>query len=149
VSERVYEPDKPDKFRSGWTWWPAVERPAEPTSYLPKDVFAALAGGVAEHYGCIAYPTREAALAALDAARAKVGGAGDRVTVPGMPDTSAAAELAAVLEGYARWEADMILDDEAWRGREFPAMTEPLWDRLLELQGKRNVALSRYRGGAS
>ncbi len=53
-------------------------------------------------------------------------------------------QLLAVARGYEQWEADMILCDEAWRGgmAPLPTLTQPLWDRLLELQAMRNAALA-------
>jgi hypothetical protein len=52
--------------------------------------------------------------------------------------------LAEVARAYNRWEADLILSDEAWRGgmAELPTLTYPLYDRMMEIQAMRNEALS-------
>lgn len=60
---------------------------------------------------------------------------------------AAALDLLAVARGYEKWEADMILDQEAWRGdAELPTLTWPLWDRLTELQKLRNEAINKAEG---
>jgi len=49
-----------------------------------------------------------------------------------------------VLKGYEKWEAELLLDNEAWDGgfeRPLPRLTEKLFDRLLELQTLRNKIL--------
>jgi hypothetical protein len=58
-------------------------------------------------------------------------------------------QMAAVLKAYERWEADLILSDEAWDGgaADLPTLTWALWDRLLEIQAMRNDALKAIRGG--
>ena len=53
------------------------------------------------------------------------------------------------LVGYERWEADLILDDEAWRhpktgeSLHLPWLKQGMWDRLIELQTARNKALEK------
>lgn len=51
------------------------------------------------------------------------------------------------LKAYERWEADLVLSDEAWRGgmAPLPTITQSLWDRLLEIQAMRNAALGRVK----
>jgi hypothetical protein len=51
-----------------------------------------------------------------------------------------------VLEAYEQWEADLIMDNDAWydecrEPRSRPIIPQPLWDRLIEIQGMRNAAL--------
>lgn len=64
---------------------------------------------------------------------------------------SAAPQMAEVLKAYEKWEADVILCDEAWGGGMEPLPTIPqhLWDRLVEIQGMRNAALTKARGEES
>jgi hypothetical protein len=64
VSERVYEPYEKTSDRY-WCWFKAGVNPSD----VPAAVFDAL--GLPSSQTVAAYPTREAALAALDAARAK------------------------------------------------------------------------------
>ena len=57
------------------------------------------------------------------------------------------ADLAAVLREYEQWEADLIMDSEAWRHadgepRDLPWIPQHLWDRLIEIQERRNAALA-------
>jgi len=77
MSEREYEPDTSSE---GYHWW--VEPSPRPhRGHIPAALFARLDGGEHEPaYGCRTYPTREAALAALAAARAKAGGGADVAT---------------------------------------------------------------------
>jgi len=58
-------------------------------------------------------------------------------------DKKLISDLLAVVQAYEQWEADLILDQEAWRGgeAELPTLTEPLWDRLLEIQQQRNAVI--------
>ncbi len=59
-----------------------------------------------------------------------------------MSDPSKTTAAEAVLLGYEQWEADLLLDSNAWRGIDgLPHITQSLWDRLLELQALRNAAL--------
>lgn len=53
------------------------------------------------------------------------------------------AELEAVLRGYEKWEGDLVLSQEAWRGgmAALPTLTQPLFDALIELQTQRNKVL--------
>jgi len=63
---------------------------------------------------------------------------------------AAAPDLLAVAKAYEQWEADLILDGSAWGGmREFPQLTEKLWDRLMELQVMRNAAVAKARGAVT
>ena len=62
-------------------------------------------------------------------------------------------ELLEVIKAYERWEADLILDDEAWAGpygeeRELPTIPQHLWDRLIEIQAQRNAAIRKATGEA-
>lgn len=62
---------------------------------------------------------------------------------------SAAPCLLAVAKGYEKWEADLILCDEAWGPnscRQFPQLTAALYDRLMELQAMRNAAIAKSKG---
>ena len=45
------------------------------------------------------------------------------------------------LKAYEQWEADLIMENKCWEGREVPQLTGELWDRLLELRAMRNRAL--------
>lgn len=49
-----------------------------------------------------------------------------------------------VLRAYEAWEADLLMSDEAWAGgmRDLPSLTQSLWDRLMEIQSMRNLALA-------
>jgi len=59
-------------------------------------------------------------------------------------------ELAAdVLKAYEQWEADLIMENKCWEGREIPQLTGELWNRMLELQAMRNRALSASTPGTS
>jgi hypothetical protein len=61
---------------------------------------------------------------------------------------AAAPSLYEALEAYSRWEADLIMSNEAWSGgfAELPTITQELWDRFIEIQGMRNAALALARG---
>lgn len=53
--------------------------------------------------------------------------------------------LVEVLEAYKQWEADVILNEDAWGlagMAERPILTQALWDRLIEIQAMRNAALT-------
>ncbi len=61
---------------------------------------------------------------------------------------AACPELLELVLAFERWEGDLIMDSEAWRyddgePRELPKITGDLWDRLLELQRKRNEVLEK------
>ncbi len=58
---------------------------------------------------------------------------------------AAAPDLAEVLKEYEKWEAALILDDEAWSGA-MPTLTCELYDWMIRLQGKRNAALAKTKG---
>lgn len=53
------------------------------------------------------------------------------------------ASLRELVEGYESWEAELISDNKCW-GPEgmnsYPTLTESLYDKMIELQGKRNEA---------
>ena len=51
-----------------------------------------------------------------------------------------------VLSRYEKWEADLILSNEAWEGI-LPVFTQELYDSWMEIQTARNEALSQ--GGQS
>jgi len=58
----------------------------------------------------------------------------------------------AVLAAYEQWEADLLMDNEAWYTREreprdLPTIPQALWDRLIEIQGMRNAALHKSTAG--
>ena len=57
--------------------------------------------------------------------------------------TPALRDLYAVARAYERWEADLILDNDAWADRELPTITQPLWDRLMDIQAVRNDAIRK------
>jgi hypothetical protein len=59
---------------------------------------------------------------------------------------TAAPDMLAVLDAYEGWEADLLMDDEAWRDAETPRLTQKLWDRLLEIQAMRNAAVAIVEG---
>lgn len=47
-----------------------------------------------------------------------------------------------LLKAYEEWEGGLILDDKAWEvGAEFPTLTQPLYDKMMELQKERNRVL--------
>lgn len=48
----------------------------------------------------------------------------------------------AVLEDYEAWEADVILAAD-W-SESTPRVTQAQWDRLVEIQARRNVVLGRF-----
>jgi len=52
-----------------------------------------------------------------------------------------------VLYQYEQWEADLIIDDDAWgvgeAERALPTLTQDLLDRLIEIQGPREEAIRR------
>jgi hypothetical protein len=50
-------------------------------------------------------------------------------------------ELVEALRGYEAWEADLILTGD-WKS-EFPRMTAAQYDKMIELQTKRNEALRK------
>lgn len=52
-------------------------------------------------------------------------------------------KLEAALLAYEKWEADLIMCDDAWRGS-LPTLTQELYDRMIELQEMRNEALGRF-----
>lgn len=54
-----------------------------------------------------------------------------------------ATDLAAVLIAYERLEGEMILDDECWDTARVPGLPRRYYERLMELQHKRNVALEK------
>lgn len=51
------------------------------------------------------------------------------------------------LEEYEKWEADLIMDSDAWHDEcreplSLPRISQKCWDRLIEIQAKRNAALA-------
>jgi ABC-type amino acid transport substrate-binding protein len=124
VSERVYEPYEKANGRY-WCWY----KVGAGASDVERETFDAL--GLPSSQTVAAYPTREAALAALDAARAKVGG---------VPD--AAAELAAACESGLAFVRH-TLEFFGWAA--FPNLERS----AEELRDKLAAALARYRGASS
>ena len=64
---------------------------------------------------------------------------------------AAAPDMAEVLKAYEQWEADIFMDDRAWRGPDgeslsFPVLGGELYERLIEIQGMRNAVLAKARG---
>lgn len=57
-----------------------------------------------------------------------------------------AAALGAVAKAYEAWEAGLVFEGNWNNG--LPALTQPLFDRLLEIQAMRNAALAVPRPGA-
>ena len=53
-------------------------------------------------------------------------------------------ELAEVLKGYERWEADLIMTGDAWENS-LPEFTQELYDGWLVLQRERNYVVSKVR----
>lgn len=50
-----------------------------------------------------------------------------------------------VLHEYEQWEADLITNVEAWAPdgtATLPRIPQELWDRLIEIQGRRNQILN-------
>lgn len=54
-------------------------------------------------------------------------------------------EALTVLEAYEKWEADLLLRDEAW-DESLPTIPQDLWDRLIEIQTMRNAVVREARG---
>lgn len=52
------------------------------------------------------------------------------------------ARMREALKAWEKWEADIIMTNECWRG-ELPAFTKELWDRIIPLQELRNAALQQ------
>ena len=54
----------------------------------------------------------------------------------------------ALLAEYEEWEAELISDNRCW-GPEgmnsLPSLTQQLYDKMLELQAKRNEVLDRFK----
>jgi len=79
---------------------------------------------------------------------AAVSGDDDEQAVANAKLVAAAPDILAVVRAYERWEADLVLDGEAWDcGRAFPRFTAKLWDRFLELQTMRNDAVRKAGEG--
>jgi hypothetical protein len=59
--------------------------------------------------------------------------------------------LLALALAQERWEADLILSNEAWQGgaRVLPEITEELWDGLMELQRLRNAIIRKAEAGGA
>ena len=53
-----------------------------------------------------------------------------------------AQELEKVLCRYEQWEADLLMDDQAW-GSGLPCFTQGLYDKWMELQEQRNKVLRK------
>ena len=61
-----------------------------------------------------------------------------------------ATQMREVLKDYEQWEADLISNNDVWydeyqEPRESPIIPRKLWNRLLEIQAKRNKVLSSSR----
>lgn len=57
-------------------------------------------------------------------------------------------DLLAACKAYEQWEADLVLCSEAWStGDGLPRMTQELYDRFMEIQALRNVAISKAEKG--
>lgn len=52
-------------------------------------------------------------------------------------------KLKSFARAHENWEAALLNDDEAWRERSLPALTQTLWDAALALQYMRNEALGK------
>ena len=59
----------------------------------------------------------------------------------------ASRQMADAIKAWERWEADIILNDKAWRGGAvvYPTLRDGLWDRVIELQEIRNKAMELYK----
>lgn len=58
------------------------------------------------------------------------------------------ARLVELARAYEKWEADLIMSNEAWQTiGGLPKLTPPLWSRLLEIQTMRNSTLAEATGG--
>ena len=65
---------------------------------------------------------------------------------------AAAPDLLDLAKAYEKWEADVILSNDAWEPNgtaEFPRLTGDLWYRLVEIQALRNAAIAKAEGGAA
>ena len=51
-------------------------------------------------------------------------------------------------EAHEKWEASLIMSDEAWDGgmASLPRFTQAIYDDFMEVQRMRNVALDEARG---
>jgi len=57
----------------------------------------------------------------------------------------ASPDLLAVAEGYAAWEADLVLNN-AWDGDGgMPTLTQAQYDELIRLQSLRNAAIAKAK----
>jgi hypothetical protein len=52
--------------------------------------------------------------------------------------------LRRVVEAYEDWEAQIILENKCWTGQNV-RLTDDLYDRMMEIQAMRNVALGRFQ----
>ncbi len=50
----------------------------------------------------------------------------------------------AALKAWEKWEADIVMCNDAWHGN-LPTLSQELLDRVIELQKMRNEALGRLR----
>lgn len=58
---------------------------------------------------------------------------------------AAAPDMYEILNLYEEWEADLILDSQAWQDN-YPRFTKRLYDKWMEIQAKRNAVLAKARG---
>jgi hypothetical protein len=52
--------------------------------------------------------------------------------------------LAAVAQAYEDWEADLLMENKCWHNAT-PQPTQELWDRWVDIQADRNVALQAWK----
>jgi len=64
------------------------------------------------------------------------------------PGSESVERMRDTLRAYEQWEADLILERDAWNNR-LPTFTDKLWDRFLEIQALRNAALSATPSGGA
>jgi hypothetical protein len=57
--------------------------------------------------------------------------------------------MVAVLKGYEAWEAEIIQEDKCWPDNAPMALTQALYERLIELQTLRNEAIAEAKKGCT
>ena len=55
-------------------------------------------------------------------------------------------ELLAISKMYENWETDLILNEKTWDTMSgLPQLTQKLYDKLIEIQSKRNAILKKIK----
>jgi len=58
---------------------------------------------------------------------------------------AAAPEMYEILKLYEEWEAELLMDNSAWVNG-LPRFTQSLYDKWMEIQGRRNEVLVKVEG---